>query len=182
MVLPLAWPSFPPFYLGKMPLPSPHVVSTSEIFVSGDVIIHESAVISPGTILRAAPDSRIIISEGVCLGMGVVLSASGGDIEVHLGAILGAGVLIIGASVIGDHACIGATTTVFNASVAPQVMVPTNSLLGDTSRQISPEIVEESEIPVQEVEEVKKSSVVGQVYINQMLLTLFPERRQKIGK
>ena len=166
-----------------MPLPSPHVVSTSEIFVSGDVIIHESAVISPGTILRAAPDSRIIISEGVCLGMGVVLSASGGDIEVHLGAILGAGVLIIGASVIGDHACIGATTTVFNASVAPQVMVPTNSLLGDTSRQISPEIVEESaEIPVQAVEEVKKSPVVGQVYINQMLLTLFPERRQKRGK
>jgi carbon dioxide concentrating mechanism protein CcmN len=117
--------------------------------------------------------------------MGVVLSASGGDIEVHLGAILGTGVLIVGASVIGDHACIGATTTVFNASVAPQVMVPTNSLLGDTSRQISPEIVEEPEIPVQEVEEVeevKKSPVVGQVYINQMLLTLFPERQQKRGK
>jgi carbon dioxide concentrating mechanism protein CcmN len=168
-----------------MSLPVPQVVSTSEIFVSGDVIIHESAVIAPGAILQAAPGSRITIGEGVCLGMGVVLKAYQGEIAIQSGCILGAGVLILGATTVGDHTCIGSTTTIFNTSVEARQMIPAGSLLGDISRSVSLDGSAQEEIPVVEVSEVAspdpetvpKSPVVGQVYINQLLLTLFPHRR-----
>ena len=143
-----------------------------------------------------------------------------GEIEIQSGSVLGAGVLIIGRSTIGDHACVGPTTTIFNASVAPHAIVPAGSLLGDTSRQLelepltppvldepdtpspwdasgevqtpepTPAVLDESpdistpEVPVLAVEETEVSkvgaeptAVVGQVYIDQLLLTLFPERR-----
>jgi carbon dioxide concentrating mechanism protein CcmN len=164
-----------------MSLPVPQVVSTSEIFVSGDVTIHESAVIAPGAILQAAPGSRIIIGEGVCLGMGVVLKAYQGEIAIQSGCILGAGVLILGATTVGDHTCIGPTTTIFNTSVEARQMIPAGSLLGDLSRSVSLDDAVSVATPIVEVAEPvsspSKSPVVGQVYINQLLLTLFPNRR-----
>lgn len=197
-----------------MHLPPIHTISTLDIFVSGDVTIHESAVVAPGVILQAAPESRIIVEAGACVGMGVILNAYQGNIEIKSGAILGAGVLIIGHGEIGHNACIGSTTTILNTSVEPMTVIPAGSLIGDQSRQmiLSAELIEEleakqgrlngSEPPMKdsfpdpfleetevvtqnqpttaitEVKEFVEGQVVGQVYINQLLLTLFGERQK----
>ncbi|MBD2295536.1 transferase [Anabaena sphaerica FACHB-251] len=105
-------------------------------YISGEVNIHPSAVLAPGVILQAATDSKIIIGPGVCIGMGSILQVNEGILEIEAGANLGAGFLMVGSGKIGSNACIGAATTVFNCSVAPQQLVPPGSILGDSSRQI----------------------------------------------
>ncbi|NES80388.1 MAG: hypothetical protein F6K10_02430 [Moorea sp. SIO2B7] len=219
-----------------MYLPPLRTISNSDLYKSGDITIHPSAAIAPGVILQAAPDSQIVIGAGVCLGMGVIINAEGGSIELEDGAILGAGVLIIGKGKIGANACLGAATTVFNASIDSLAVVSAYSLIGDTSRQVAnlpeaesypkiesqvetksevetktpspeiePELTVEDEVTPQtsentpepqpeviseaEFEEVSNkfepesssdsvgSPVVGKVYINNLLLTLFPQRQ-----
>ena len=214
-----------------MSLPPVQPISRSEFYVNGDVTIHESAIVAPGVILRAAPNSQIIIGAGACLGMGTILTAYQGVIAIGAGAILGTGVLMVGQGEIGENACIGSTTTIFNASVAAMSIVPSGSLIGDTSRQITievsatpselerpplpePQPVVSQVSPVPSVEEVvsetvaspwdgeetvaeaspaetrepasttnrpNQASVVGKVYINQLLVTLFPERHRFNG-
>lgn len=214
-----------------MSLPPVQPISRSEFYVNGDVTIHESAIVAPGVILRAAPNSQIIIGAGACLGMGTILTAYQGVITIGAGAILGTGVLIVGRGEIGENACIGSTTTIFNASVAAMSLVPSGSLIGDTSRQITievsatpseperpplpePQPVVSQVSPVPSMEEVvaetvaspwdgeetvaeaspaetrepasttnrpNQASVVGKVYINQLLVTLFPERHRFNG-
>ncbi len=119
-----------------MYLPSLQPVTQSEIYVSGDVTIHPDAAIAPGVILQAAPNCRIVIREGVCLGMGTIINACSGAIEIESNVILGAGVLIIGEGKIGRQACIGPATTIFNASVESMEVVTAGSLIGDTSREV----------------------------------------------
>ncbi|MDJ0846162.1 transferase [Crocosphaera sp.] len=223
-----------------MPLPLIQPPSRSEVSIIGEVIIHEGAVVAPGTILQAAPNSRIVIHSGACIGMGTLINAYKGDIEIESGAMLGAGVLIVGHSKIGQNVCLGSCTTVINASVESGTTIEAGSLVGDTSRQFSepktqspkqikadhngssenghlttnnhkkdsqsnktkteqnrPEFVEEMEDlwadPPPEIEQVpdipeiptqpnvsaenKNAPVVGQVYINQLLCTLFPDRQ-----
>jgi carbon dioxide concentrating mechanism protein CcmN len=208
-----------------MHLPPVEPVSYSDIYISGDVTIHESAVVAPGTILKAAPMCRIVIGAGVCVGMGSVINASGGAIEVEAGAVLGTGVLMIGCGTIGNNACIGSATTIFDASVEKMAVIPAGSLIGDTSRQVvlvadtpaeedreslannngasvshkevngsvptekpadsidstPTEITTSVDSPDVEPQPMEsspsaQSSVVGKVYINQLLFTLFPER------
>jgi carbon dioxide concentrating mechanism protein CcmN len=228
-----------------MPLPPISIEHRSEFFVSGNVTIHETAVIAPGVILQAAPHSQIILREGTCLGKGTVLNAYAGTIEIEAGAILGAGVLLIGRVTIGKSACIGAETSIFNTSVDSLALIPSGSLLGDHSRRWQPNQVSEKsspksdrvsnnnnsaipspwdeelmtggspsasqenqekpviapentpsatpkdEIPTNPEPEIinfvspvtpeqggslQKHSVIGKVYINQLLLSLFPER------
>ncbi len=230
-----------------MRLPPVQIISNSEYFVSGDVTIHETAVIAPGVILQAAPHSQIIIGEGVCVGKGTVINAYGGNIDIEAGATLGAGVLIIGRTRIGQDACVGALTTILNTSIESLSLIPAGSLLGDTSRawdgqmegneteslqeptpsaptsatktseteipspwdtdeqdtattspessdqtqplsvsdkqetELQPEVEPETlEFVPSSVEHngiaAQKMPVVGQVYINQLLVTLFPER------
>ena len=106
-------------------------------------------------------------------------------------------VLIVGAAEIGKNACIGTATTIFNTSVAQMSVIPAGSLIGDTSSQV--EVVVESEpIVVEQKEETpkvdlqdekdkkdtaeapsapEKVPVVGQMYVNNLLCALFPERR-----
>lgn len=115
------------------PLRSPELST----YLSGDVVIHRDAVIAPGVLMLADPGSRIIIGAGVCIGLGAILHAHGGDLTIEAGATLGAGVLIVGAGCIGANTCVGATTTVFNTSIDRGQLIPPASLLGDTSRQIS---------------------------------------------
>ncbi len=178
-----------------------------DIYVIGDVTIHERAVVAAGTVLQATPGSRIVIGEGACIGMGSILTACQGEIEVEAGAILGAGVLVVGNSKIGQNACVGSGTTIFNSSVEPMALVPAGSLMGDSSpafvceeidsdtvngSQNKPELIsEEVQVPVSETEAAAaethktaesppdsiKMPVIGQVYIKQMLYTLFPERQ-----
>lgn len=120
-----------------MPLPPLQPISTSHFYMSGDVTIHDGAAIAPGAILQADPDGQIIIKAGACIGMGVILHANQGTLQVETGAILGAGVLVVGKGKIGANACIGAATTIWNASIAPNQIVPSGSLVGDTTRQVS---------------------------------------------
>ena len=213
--------------------------------MSGNVTIHETAVIAAGVILQAAPHSQIIVREGACLGKGTVLNAYGGTIEIETGAILGAGVLLVGRVTIGASACIGAATSIFNSSVEALAMIPSGALLGDHSRswqsnqvaqennsqsnpaseeskskpqtipspwdeelmtggsppkkqeesviapENTPSATPKEEIPTNTEPEVinfvspitpeqggslQKPTVIGKVYINQLLLSLFPER------
>ena len=119
-----------------MHLPTLPWSSNSQVYVEGDVSIDASAAIAPGVILRADPDSQIVIAAGVCIGMGAVLHACGGTLEVEAGANIGAGVLIVGKSTIGANACIGAVTTIWNTSIEPWQVISAASVLGDKGRQV----------------------------------------------
>ncbi|HBB35737.1 MAG TPA: transferase [Cyanobacteria bacterium UBA8803] len=120
-----------------MHLPPLPLSSHSHVYVQGDVKIDPTAAISSGVILRADPDSQIIIAPGVCIGSGSIIHAYQGTLEVEAGANLGAGVLIVGKGKIGANACIGALTTIYNASVEPWQVVSAASLLGDKGREIA---------------------------------------------
>lgn len=107
--------------------------------MSGDVVVNEGAAIAPGVILQADPGSRISIAAGACIGLGVILHAREGTLEIGAGVILGAGVLVVGAGTIGTSACIGAGTTLINPCIDQMQIMPAGSLIGDTSRQASAE-------------------------------------------
>ena len=139
-----------------MDLPLLPIVDNSHVHVSGDVIIDPQAAIAPGTIIQAAPDSQIIIRAGACIGMGSIIQSYQGTIEIETGAVLGAGVLVIGQGKIGSHACVGTATTIFAASIQAQEIVPPGSLIGDPSRQVALESC--SEISEPEEEELESSS------------------------
>uniref|UniRef100_B8HQJ4 Carbon dioxide concentrating mechanism protein CcmN n=1 Tax=Cyanothece sp. (strain PCC 7425 / ATCC 29141) TaxID=395961 RepID=B8HQJ4_CYAP4 len=124
-----------------MYLPSPQPLSHGPTSVIGDVQIHPNAVIAPGVLLYAEPDSQITIAAGVCIGMGSILHAHGGKVDVEAGANLGTGVLIVGTARIGSHACIGSTTTIINTDLPPAAVVAPGSLVGDPSRR-PPELTE----------------------------------------
>lgn len=115
------------------PLRSPELST----YLSGDVVIHRDAVIAPGVLMLADPGSRIIIGAGVCIGLGAILHAHGGDLTIEAGVTLGAGVLVVGAGCIGANTCVGAATTVFNTSIDRGQLIPPASVLGDTSRQVT---------------------------------------------
>ena len=226
--------------------PPPQPVLNKDIRISGDVEIHPTASLAPGVILQAVPGQRIVIGADVCIGMGVIINASQGSVEIESGAILGSGVLIFGDSKIGKNACIGTTVTIFQANIDARVVIEPGSVLGDDSRQVnlerpqkqkeasnsqqsqtvnnstfqhkhdrqtvnnksrvgsdgfySPNQAQKSKTesktenipdnntftnpnppqeatvsyPTQEIKESNKKPVVGQVYINQLLVTLFP--------
>lgn len=118
-----------------MYLPSLHPISNSHFYVSGNVNIHPSAAIAPGVLLQADPESQIIIGAGVCVGMGTILHAYEGILEVESGANIGTGVLIVGKGKIGTNACIGSMTTILNSDLGWGEVVPPGSLIGDASRQ-----------------------------------------------
>ena len=109
--------------------------SNSQILMSGDVVVNEGAAIAPGVILQAEPGSRLSIAAGACIGMGVILHAREGTLEIEAGVILGAGVLVVGAGKIGANACIGAGTTLIDPCIDQMQIMPAGSLMGDTSRQ-----------------------------------------------
>ncbi|PAX53130.1 transferase [Brunnivagina elsteri] len=119
-----------------MSVPPLRLGSSFESYISGEVIIHKSAVIAPGVILQAAPNSKIIIGAGVCIGMGSIIQVDRGTLEIETGASLGAGFLMVGEGKIGSNACIGAATTVFRTSVASTQVIQPGSILGycDASR------------------------------------------------
>ncbi|MBE9045153.1 carbon dioxide concentrating mechanism protein [Pleurocapsales cyanobacterium LEGE 10410] len=210
-----------------MYLPPPQPILNQDIRVSGDVEIHPTASLAPGVILQAAPDSSIVIGADVCIGMGVIINAHQGAIEIESGAILGSGVLIIGKSKIGKNACVGTSTTVFHQDIAAMVVIEPGSIIGDISRKIVSEdqrntkdnndnsqfsekppqnnskasdnnfatqanqsvkqdFVQEQNSTIPHVEtsaetQPKKSKppVVGQVYINELLITLFPHNKSQ---
>ena len=120
-----------------MYVPPLHPTCNFDSYISGEVTIDPSAAIALGVMLQASPNSRIVIGAGVCIGMGSILHAYEGTLEVEAGANLGAGVMVIGKGKIGANACIGSTTTILNCSVEPKQVVAAGSLLGDDSRQVA---------------------------------------------
>ena len=176
-----------------MQLPPLLPMSHSQTYVCGDVTIHPSAVIAPGVLLQAEPHSRIVISAGVCIGMGTILHSYQGTLEVGESANIGTGVLFVGRGKIGANACVGSSTTILNTNVNPQQVLPPGSLIGDTSRQFSESesssvffnstlsSKEETQTSVsnQEGELVDKpvSPVYGRTYVNQLLVKLMPHRQ-----
>lgn len=117
-------------------------------YVSGDVTVDPSAAIAPGVVLRADPDSQIAIAAGVCIGMGTILHAHHGILEVEKGACIGAGVLVVGTGKIGVNACIGSDSTAIDPAVEAQYVVASGSLIGDRSRRVgepSPDMAAEPE-------------------------------------
>ncbi|MEG3839664.1 carbon dioxide concentrating mechanism protein [Microcoleus sp. herbarium14] len=110
--------------------------SNSQILMSGDVVVNDGAAIAPGVILQADPGSRISIAAGACIGMGVILHAREGNLDIGAGVILGAGVLVVGSGTIGANACIGAATTLIDPCIPQMQILPAGSLIGDSSRQI----------------------------------------------
>lgn len=120
-----------------MHLPTLPLSSNSHVYVEGDVSIDPSAAIAAGVILRAAPGGKITIAAGVCIGMGSILHAYQGSLEVGVGTNLGAGVLIVGNCTIGVNACIGSATTIWNSSLDSGVVVAAGSVIGEKGRQMA---------------------------------------------
>ncbi len=104
-------------------------IHTDPYVVVGDVVIAAGVAIAPGVLLQADSGSRIVLGSGICLGMGCVVHASGGEIQIDAGVNLGAGVLIVGAITIGPGAIVGAGTTIFGVAIGAGQLVPPNSLL-----------------------------------------------------
>ncbi|WP_009633981.1 hypothetical protein [Synechocystis sp. PCC 7509] len=187
-----------------MKFPPLQPISNTHYYVNGDVTIHPGAAIAPGVLLQADPESQIIIGAGACIGMGAILHAYQGVLEVGESANIGTGVLIVGKGKIGINACIGSMTTIFNSSVESGEVLPPGSLLGDSSRPGEAELLEleatvvESNgqiaepvsvnstpsvaaevVPPQAPEEVevKSSPVYGEDSLNRLLSTLLPHRQ-----
>ena len=164
-----------------MHLPTLPLISNSHVYVEGDVSIDGSAAIAAGVILRAAPESKIIIAAGVCIGSGSILHAYRGTLEVEAGANLGAGVLIVGKGKIGANACIGAIATIWNDSIEPWQIVPPGSVIGDKSRQVveapltsastSPPSLDASDTPSASTSTTDRESLNGQVAYNSVVVS-----------
>lgn len=137
-----------------MYLPPLQPITNSDIRISGEVEIHPTASIASGVILQAAPNSRIVIGVDVCIGMGTIISASGGVVEIADGATLGSGVLIVGQSKVGNNACVGTASTIFNATVESMAVVTPGAIIGDVSRQetinpVEKQVTEDKPSPTQ---------------------------------
>jgi carbon dioxide concentrating mechanism protein CcmN len=177
-------------------------ISTSHYYVSGDVTIQDGAAIAPGVLLQADPNSRVIVKAGACIGIGAVLHAHQGTVEVGEGASIGAEVLLVGQVTIGARACVGSATTIFNSAIALGQVIPPGSLIGDHSRQA--EVLQATDTVVYPAAEAAQNgtattpakaapspeplqadnsatlaessgvNVYGQMYVNQLLVKLFP--------
>lgn len=127
-----------------MQLPPLQPLENLQSYVSGNVTIDPSAAIAPGVLLIADANSRIIIAAGVCIGMGSIIDARNGIVEIEAGALLGAGVLVVGKGKIGANACIGSAATIFNSSIEPRQAVPPGSIIGDSSRPLKATLTAEA--------------------------------------
>ncbi|NEO88383.1 MAG: carbon dioxide concentrating mechanism protein, partial [Spirulina sp. SIO3F2] len=114
-----------------------HLPDYPHVRIIGDVHIDPTAAIAPGTILHAAPGCQIILSGGVCLGMGVIIKAYGGQIQLDEGVSLGPGVLIMGPSHLGSNACIGGMSTLWHTTIEALAVIPAGTVVGDPTRQVN---------------------------------------------
>ena len=171
-----------------MPLLQPAPDSNS--YIQGDVTIEPGAVIAPGVLLQAGPNSRIIVGAGACLGMGVILQAHEGTLEIQAGASLGAGVLVVGSGTIGSNACIGTTSTLLNPSVASSQVIAPGSLLGEMStgngssaqaaQLVQPAVNQPQALlsgPPVSGNPKAREDVPGAAYLNRLRSTLFPHEQ-----
>ena len=120
-------------------LPPLEPIGDFRSYVCGDVVIDPTAAIASGVLIQADQGSRITIAASVCIGMGTVIHAQDGLLEIGIGAALGAGVLVYGTSKIGENCCIGASSSIVRAVIAKGAIVPPCSLIvGQAEQDISP--------------------------------------------
>ena len=119
--------------------------------IRGDVTIDSSVIVASGVILNATPGNKITIYAGVCLGMGTIITAHEGDVEIQANAILGPGTLILGNCVIGSQASLGTSVTVYHAKVKKLALIPAGSIIGDYSRQV--EVSEQKAVVIDKTQE-----------------------------
>lgn len=198
--------SSPGSQLQSMYIPPLHPSSNLNSYVSGDVTIDPNAAIASGVLIQANPNSRIVIGAGVCIGMGSILHAHEGTLEVEAGVTLGAGVLVIGKGKIGANSCIGPTTTILNPSIEPGQVIVAGSVIGDKSRQseVTGEAIagvasstpsppsassqsqslppnslptDNSQPTPRTPELTNNNKVYGQAHLDRMLSTMFPHRQ-----
>jgi len=110
-------------------LPPLEPIGDFRSYVCGDVVIDQTAAIASGVLIQADDGGKIIIGAAVCIGMGAVLHAQDGLLEIGAGANLGAGVLVYGTTKIGEGACIGASSSIVRAIIANGAIVPPCSLI-----------------------------------------------------
>ncbi len=110
-------------------LPPLEPIGDFRSYVCGDVVIDHTAAIASGVLIQADDGGKIIIGAAVCIGMGAVLHAQDGLLEIEAGASLGAGVLVYGTTRIGEGACIGASSSIVRAVIAKGAIVPPCSLI-----------------------------------------------------
>lgn len=124
-------------------LPPLEPIGDFRSYVCGDVVIDETAAIASGVLIQADQGSRITIAASVCIGMGTVIHAQNGLLEIGAGANLGAGVLVYGTSKIGENCCIGASSSIVRAVIGNGAIVPPCSLIVDQAEQTTT-LVEET--------------------------------------
>ncbi len=175
-------------------------ISISHYYVSGDVTIQEGVAIAPGVLIQADPDSSVIIKTGACIGIGAILHASNGVLEIGEGANIGAEVLLVGQVSVGRNACIGAASTILNSAIPSGSLIPPGSVVGDSSRppdelQVTDTVVyppagsahttepslapkpsqsSTSTLATHSDPSAQSLNVYGQVYVNQLLVKMFP--------
>ena len=124
-------------------LPPLEPIGDFRSYVCGDVVIDQTAAIASGVLIQADQGSRITIAASVCIGMGTVIHAQNGLLEIGAGANLGAGVLVYGTSKIGENCCIGASSSIVRAVIGKGAIVPPCSLIVDQAEQATT-LVEEN--------------------------------------
>ena len=124
-------------------LPPLEPIGDFRSYVCGDVVIDQTAAIASGVLIQADQGSRITIAASVCIGMGTVIHAQNGLLEIGAGANLGAGVLVYGTSKIGENCCIGASSSIVRAVIGNGAIVPPCSLIVDQAEQTTT-LVEET--------------------------------------
>ncbi|NEQ41091.1 MAG: hypothetical protein F6K40_34730, partial [Okeania sp. SIO3I5] len=115
-----------------MQLPPLQPLTNIEPFVSGDVKIDPSVAIAPGVIIQAANNCQVIIGAGVCIGMGTIIHAYQGNIEIESGVTIGSGVLLVGKSKIGSNVCVGSLTTIIEQDLESEKVVLPASIIGNS--------------------------------------------------
>ncbi|MGB3535099.1 MAG: carbon dioxide concentrating mechanism protein [Microcoleaceae cyanobacterium] len=115
---------------------SPLSQNLTDFAMSGDVILAPSAAIANGVLLHANPDSQIVVGAGVCIGVGTILHAYQGILEIQIGATIGARVLMLGSGKVGVNACIGSGSTLIDPAIKAEQVVASGSLMGDNSRKL----------------------------------------------
>lgn len=142
-------------------------------YICGDVELDPHAVVAPGVLLQADQGCKILVGVGVCLGMGTIVHAHGGNITIEAGANLGAGVLVVGTLTIGQGSCIGATSTIYSVDIAPGQILAPGTLVNQTQAPQSPA---PSPPIAPEVSQIESMSY-GQVQLNRLMVKIFPHRQ-----
>jgi carbon dioxide concentrating mechanism protein CcmN len=116
-----------------IPLPVAMPPPNRPAVISGDVTVHPTANVASGVLLHADPGSQLVIGVGACIGAGCILHAHTGTLFIGDGVILGMGTLVFGSTQVGERSCVGAESSLIDVSIAPNTVLPPNSLIDSYS-------------------------------------------------